>query len=56
MSASCSAAGSRSGHEPVSVVDADNYKVLTGFDAGGTHSVAADSENIHVFVPINALR
>jgi hypothetical protein len=42
------------GHEPVFVVDADTYQVLTSIDAGGTHSVAADSENNRVFIPTNA--
>ena len=41
------------GHEPVFVVDADTYEVITSLDAGTTHSVAADSENNHIFVPVN---
>src|SRR5437899_2076408 len=42
------------GHEPVSVVDAETYQVVATFDAGGTHSIAADSENNHIFVPTNS--
>jgi hypothetical protein len=41
------------GHEPVYVVDADSYEVVTSFDAGTTHSVAAYSKNNHIFVPVN---
>jgi hypothetical protein len=41
------------GHEPVYVVDAETYKVVATFDAGSTHSIAADSENNHVFVPVS---
>ena len=40
------------GNEPVFVVDASSYSVVTSFDAGDTHSVAADSENLHIFVPV----
>jgi hypothetical protein len=42
------------GHEPVFVVDAETYDVVATIDAGGTHSVAADSENNHIFIPTNA--
>lgn len=40
------------GNEPVFVVDAETYAVVASFDAGDTHSIAADSENDHIFVPI----
>lgn len=40
------------GNEPVFVVDASTYSVVASFDAGDTHSIAADSENDHIFVPI----
>ncbi len=40
------------GNEPVFVVDASTYQVITSFDAGDTHSIAADSENNHIFVPV----
>ncbi len=42
------------GSEPVSVVDAETYKVVATFDAGDTHSIAADGENNHIFVPTSA--
>lgn len=40
------------GNEPVFVVDASTYQVITSFDAGDTHSIVADSENNHIFVPV----
>jgi hypothetical protein len=45
------------GHEPAFVVDAETYQQIVGggapIDAGPTHSIAADSENNHIFIPIN---
>ena len=43
------------GNEPVFVVDASTYQVITSFDAGDTHSIAADSENSHIFVPVTGV-
>ena len=40
------------GNEPVFVVDASTYTIVASFDPGDTHSIAADSENNHIFVPI----
>lgn len=44
------------GLNPVSVVDAQNYAVITKITVGtspfATHSVAADRENNHIFVPV----
>jgi hypothetical protein len=40
------------GGDPLGVVDAETYQVITSFSAGNTHSVAADSENNHIFVPV----
>src|SRR5207253_4546973 len=40
------------GSSPVGIVDANTLKVLTTTLANeNTHSVAADSENNHIFVP-----
>jgi hypothetical protein len=39
-------------NEPLFVVDASTYAIVASFDAGDTHSIAANSENNHVFVPI----
>jgi hypothetical protein len=43
------------GAQPMAVVDAESLKVVATINDGGTHSVAADSENNHVFVPSNAI-
>jgi hypothetical protein len=29
--------------------------VITSFDAGDTHSIAADSENNHIFIPVTSV-
>jgi hypothetical protein len=43
------------GTNPMPVVDAESLTVVATINDGGTHSVAADSENNHVFVPSNAI-
>ena len=43
------------GNEPVFVVDASSYQVITNFDAGDTHSIAADSENNRIFIPVTSV-
>jgi DNA-binding beta-propeller fold protein YncE len=43
------------GNEPVFVVDASSYQVITSFDAGDTHSIAADSENNRIFIPVTSI-
>jgi hypothetical protein len=47
------------GLNPVSVVDATTYQVITKITVGttpfATHSVAADSENNHIFVPVTGV-
>jgi hypothetical protein len=43
------------GNEPVFVVDASSYQVITNFDAGNTHSIAADSENNRIFIPVTSI-
>lgn len=43
------------GNQPVFVVDATTYGIVTSFDAGDTHSLAADSENNHLFVPVRGV-
>lgn len=47
------------GLNPVSVVDADTFQVITNLTVGSspfaTHSVAADSENNHIFVPVTGV-
>jgi hypothetical protein len=40
------------GANPVSVVDAETYQVITKIAAGPTHSLAVNSENNHIFVPV----
>lgn len=40
------------GGQPMAVVDADNYSVITSLPVGNTHSVAVNSENNHIFVPV----
>lgn len=40
------------GNEPVFAVDASAYTIVASFDAGDTHSIAADSENNHIFIPV----
>jgi hypothetical protein len=39
------------GGTPIFAVDATTY-AFTQFDAGDTHSIAADSENNHIFIPV----
>jgi len=39
----------------VGVVDAETNRVLTFINAGDTHSIAADSENNHIFVPVGGV-
>jgi len=45
------------GHNPAYVVDAETYQQIVGggapIAAGPTHSIAADSDNNHIFIPIN---
>jgi hypothetical protein len=50
------------GRNPAFVVDAETYKQITGtgpngppIPAGPTHSIAADSENNHIFIPVTGL-
>jgi hypothetical protein len=43
------------GHSPMAVVDAESLTVVATINDGGTHSVAADSENNHIFVPSNGI-
>jgi hypothetical protein len=43
------------GAQPMPVVDADSLTVVATINDGGTHSVAADSENNRIFVPSNAI-
>ena len=43
------------GNEPMFVVDASTYQVVATIDAGNTHSLAADSENNHIFVPVTGV-
>jgi hypothetical protein len=43
------------GATPMPVVDAESLTVVATINDGGTHSVAADSENNRVFVPSNAI-
>jgi hypothetical protein len=50
------------GFNPAYVVDAETYKQITGtgpngppIPAGPTHSIAADSENNHIFIPVTNL-
>lgn len=40
------------GNEPMFVVDPETNTVVTSIDAGDTHSVAANSENSRIFVPV----
>jgi hypothetical protein len=37
------------------VVDAESLIIVATISDGGTHSVAADSENNHIFVPVNGV-
>jgi len=39
------------GTDPMAVVDPETNHVVTFISTGPTHSVAADSENNHIFVP-----
>ena len=34
------------------VVDADTYQVITSIAVGPTHTLAVNSENNHIFVPV----
>jgi DNA-binding beta-propeller fold protein YncE len=43
------------GATPMPVVDAESLTVVATINDGGTHSVAADSENNRIFVPSNAI-
>ncbi len=43
------------GTNPMPVVDAESLTVVATINDGGTHSVAADSENNRIFVPSNAI-
>jgi hypothetical protein len=43
------------GNDNLAVVDAETYQVITTIAVGSTHSVAADSENNHVFVPVTGV-
>jgi len=40
------------GGQPMPVVDAFNYQVITSLPVGNTHSVAVNPENNHIFVPV----
>jgi DNA-binding beta-propeller fold protein YncE len=42
------------GGTPIFAVDATTYAV-TQFDAGDTHSIAADSENNRIFIPVTSI-
>jgi hypothetical protein len=43
------------GFNPLGIVDADTYQVVTSLMVGPTHSVAANSENNHIFVPVTGV-
>jgi hypothetical protein len=43
------------GAQPMPVVDAESLTIVATINDGGTHSVAADSENNHIFVPVNGV-
>jgi hypothetical protein len=43
------------GANPMGVVDAADYLVITDIAVGTTHSVAADSENNRIFVPVTGV-
>jgi hypothetical protein len=43
------------GNDNLAVVDAETYQVITTIAVGPTHSVAAESENNHVFVPVTGV-
>jgi hypothetical protein len=43
------------GLNPLGVVDAETYQVITTITVGPTHSVAANSENNHIFVPVTGV-
>jgi len=43
------------GANPMAVVDSETYQVITSLTVGPTHSVAADSENNHIFVPVTGV-
>jgi hypothetical protein len=40
------------GGQPMGVVDAFNYQVITSLPVGNTHSVAVNPVNNHIFVPV----
>lgn len=40
------------GANPMAVVDSETYQMITSLPVGPTHSVAANSENNHIFVPV----
>ena len=43
------------GANPMGVVDSETYQVITSLTVGPTHSVAANSENNHIFVPVTGV-
>jgi hypothetical protein len=43
------------GAQPMPVVDAESLSIVATINDGNTHSVAADSENNHIFVPVNGV-
>ena len=43
------------GNQPIFVVDATSYQVIASIDVGDTHSLAANSENNHIFVPVTGV-
>jgi len=43
------------GANPMGVVDADTNQVVTSIAVGSTHSVAVNSENNHIFVPVTGV-
>lgn len=43
------------GGNPMAVVDSETYQVITSLTVGPTHSVAANSENNHIFVPVTGV-
>jgi hypothetical protein len=43
------------GANPMGVVDSETYQVITILTVGPTHSVAANSENNHIFVPVTGV-
>jgi hypothetical protein len=43
------------GANPMGVADSETYQVITFRTVGPTHSVAANSENNHIFVPVTGV-